>query len=127
MRIGATVSLCRIFLPMLFLYGTLKDMSLHALQSQTNQQLNSPFAANDAHMEAVEELFICASEYFNQMIVDIKQAKKSIDLEVYIFGEGIVGKRILAALTEAAQRGVNVRVLVDGCGTLGGVVPWRVV
>lgn len=71
------------------------------------------------HVEAVEEMFNCATKYFEQMLADIKQAKISIDLEVYIFGEGVIGQKMRQALAEAAERGVRVRVLVDGAGT-----PW---
>ena len=45
------------------------------------------------HAEAVEELFNSASDYFDSMIEDISKAKKCIDLEVYIFGMGIVGQK----------------------------------
>ena len=71
------------------------------------------------HTEAVEELFNSATTYFDSMIDDITKAKKQIDLEVYIFGMGIVGQKVRAALCDAAARGVQVRVLVDGAGT-----PW---
>jgi cardiolipin synthase len=72
-----------------------------------------------AHVEAVEELFNSASAYFDSMIEDISKAKKCIDLEVYIFGMGKVGQKFRTALCQAAARGVQVRVHVDGAGT-----PW---
>lgn len=43
----------------------------------------------------------------------IRRAKKSIDLETYIFKPDLAGKIILKELMEAAKRGVKVRVLVD--------------
>lgn len=43
----------------------------------------------------------------------IRRAKKSIDLESFIFNPDLAGKVILKELAEAAKRGVKVRVLVD--------------
>ena len=43
----------------------------------------------------------------------IRRAKKSIDLETYIFNPDKAGKIILKELAEAAKRGVKVRILVD--------------
>ena len=75
----------------------------------------------------MEELFNCADTYFNHMIDDIQKAQSTIDLEVYIFGEGIVGQRIHDALIAAAQRGVTVRVWLMVLVHLGGVAQWRAV
>ena len=82
-------------------------------------QLPAPLGKNILHTEAVEELFNSASKYFDSMIEDIEKATKCIDLEVYIFGMGVVGQRFRTALCQAADRGVQVRVLVDGAGTPG--------
>jgi cardiolipin synthase len=65
-----------------------------------------------------EQLFDDASAYFNTLIDDINNAQHSIRLESYIFDWDKVGKRILAALNEAANRGVNVMLLVDGIGSM---------
>lgn len=43
----------------------------------------------------------------------IRRAKKSIDLESFIFNTDLAGKVILKELAEAVKRGVKVRVLVD--------------
>lgn len=51
------------------------------------------------------------------MLADIAQAKKSIDLETYIFSGDSLGDTITSALIDAAKRGVKVRVNVDGAGT----------
>jgi len=94
-------------------------MTRPAFEKTTFAKQVQPTPANAAHIEAVEELFNCASAYFQHMIEDIQQAQHCIDVEVYIFGLGLIGKRIRKALIQAAQRGVQVRVLVDGAGT-----PW---
>lgn len=55
--------------------------------------------------------------YYNRLIEDISNAQQSIDLETYIFNKDAIGQTIAEALAAAAQRGVKVRVLVDGAGT----------
>jgi putative cardiolipin synthase len=43
----------------------------------------------------------------------IRRAKKSIDLETYIFSQDTTGRIMLKELAAAAKRGVKVRILVD--------------
>ena len=57
------------------------------------------------------------SEYFEKILLDIAEAKKSIVVEMYTFKTDPLGKQIIDALTQAVKRGVLVRVLVDGVGT----------
>jgi len=56
-------------------------------------------------------------EFFARLLRAIGSAKRSIRLEVYIFANDSVGKVIRSALTEAALRGVEVRVLLDALGS----------
>lgn len=53
-------------------------------------------------------------EYFDLMEQLILQAQSTIHLHVYIFDSDETGQRIAHCLTEAARRGVQVYVLVDG-------------
>lgn len=48
----------------------------------------------------------------------IREAKRSIHLEVYLFVRGRVAQEMLAALEERARSGVRVRVIVDRYGSL---------
>jgi cardiolipin synthase len=52
------------------------------------------------------------------MLQAIQNARESVRLETYIYGDDSVGIRFRAALVEAAQRGCEVRVMVDGLGSL---------
>ena len=52
------------------------------------------------------------------MLAAIGQARHSVELEIYIFADDEIGRRFLDALTEAAKRGVPVRVLADAYGSL---------
>jgi cardiolipin synthase len=56
-------------------------------------------------------------EIFPALLEAIAQASRSIRLEIYIYSDGFIGRRFLEALTAAAQRGVEVQLLVDGIGS----------
>ncbi len=64
---------------------------------------------------------VCADTqaYFDMAFEAIEVARESIVLEMYIFRRDNLGNRMLAALREAAARGVVVRVLVDSVGSPG--------
>jgi cardiolipin synthase A/B len=59
-------------------------------------------------------------EIFPAMLQAIRDAKASIDLESYIFKDDATGQTFGEALMDAARRGVEVRLLVDGYGGLHG-------
>lgn len=54
---------------------------------------------------------------FPAMTEAIRGAKRTVNLESYIFKDDKAGKIITEALIDAARRGVEVRVLVDGTGS----------
>lgn len=54
---------------------------------------------------------------FRGMTEAIGEARTTVNLESYIFKDDKAGKILAAALMEAARRGVEVRVLVDGTGS----------
>ena len=64
-----------------------------------------------------ETIFADGQPYFERLINDINNAQSSIELEVYIFQNSTLGDHVIQALCHAAQRGVHVRVLVDGAGS----------
>ncbi len=55
-------------------------------------------------------------EYFPALIAAIDAAAHEVHLETYIFADDRTGRLVAAALAAAAQRGVAVRLLVDGFG-----------
>lgn len=55
-------------------------------------------------------------EIFPAMLDAIRKAKHSINFMVYIWEDGTVSDQMIAALTERAQAGVQVRLLLDGFG-----------
>jgi len=62
------------------------------------------------------EMLTEASLIFDAMIGAIESAREYIYFATYIFDGGPLGQRFAAALAAAAERGVDVRVLVDGVG-----------
>jgi len=56
-------------------------------------------------------------DIFPAMVRDILQAKKSVNLETYIFQPDRAGRMVADALIAAAQKGVEVRLLVDAWGS----------
>lgn len=63
------------------------------------------------------KLFHSGDEYFAAVETAIDRAQAYIYLESYIFADDQLGLRILTTLGRAVQRGVDVRILVDGIGS----------
>jgi cardiolipin synthase len=63
------------------------------------------------------ELYKNGDEIFPGMTKDIREAKRSVNLESYIFQPDRAGRLFADALIEAARRGVQVRLLVDAWGS----------
>lgn len=68
-------------------------------------------------LQNTEKLFVRGDEFFVGMLNDIAHAQYSIELESYIFNKDKLGDKVIDALAQAAQRGVQVRVLIDGIGS----------
>lgn len=63
--------------------------------------------------------------YFPQLIADIELAQHTVYLESYIFAADQTGHQIHQTLLRAAQRGVMVRVLLDGFGSTHFPASWQ--
>jgi cardiolipin synthase len=64
------------------------------------------------------ETLVNGDQFFPAMLAAIRSAQKTITLETYIWTSGKISDEFMAALSERAQHGVRVHVLVDGMGTL---------
>lgn len=64
-----------------------------------------------------ERLLSDGDSYYRALFESWSLAQSSIQFEVYIFEAGQIAKRVEAELTKAAQRGVRVRLIVDGMGS----------
>jgi cardiolipin synthase len=63
------------------------------------------------------EIFDLGSKVYDSMMAAIHGARHHVHLEYYILTDGVVARRLRAALLERAQAGVEVRLLLDGLGT----------
>ncbi len=63
------------------------------------------------------ELLKNGDAIFPAMTKDIREAKKSVDLETYIFQPDKAGRQFIDAMVVAAHNGVQVRFLVDAFGS----------
>lgn len=65
------------------------------------------------------ELIRGGSSYFSTLHDMLDNARKSIQLQVYIFEEDETGKEVALRLIKAARRGVKIQVLLDGYASKG--------
>lgn len=63
------------------------------------------------------DVYVNGKEKFSQLIEDIKNAKKFIHVEYYIFRGDTIGKQILDELTKKVKSGLEVRLLLDSMGS----------
>jgi len=63
------------------------------------------------------ELLVNGIQIFPAMLRDIRQAKRTVCLESYIFQRDEAGRQFADAMIDAARQGVEVRLLVDSWGS----------
>ncbi|MDR6163596.1 phosphatidylserine/phosphatidylglycerophosphate/cardiolipin synthase family protein [Pseudomonas fluorescens] len=71
------------------------------------------------------ELLIDGPQFFPRMLEHIALAKEQIELELYLVEAGACAEAIVQALVAAAERGVRVRCLFDGYGSLAFTLTLR--
>ena len=62
-------------------------------------------------------LLTSGAEYFPALLAAIDAAQSEVRLETYIYEDDPTGRRVAAALINAARRGVKVHIAVDGFGS----------
>jgi len=86
--------------------------------------MSKPLANNKAsilsqlHQWSSEEIYFSGDDFFNNLLNTLKIAKYSIEIECYIFYQDKLGKKIITALIEAASKGIQVKIILDGYGSL---------
>ena len=73
--------------------------------------LGAPVTTGDAYTVHTD-----GTAAFPAMLAAIDQAKHRISFETYVYQTGEIGDRFTAALEAAAQRGVDVRIVLDSIG-----------
>ncbi|MBT8096887.1 MAG: hypothetical protein KJO19_07600 [Woeseia sp.] len=56
---------------------------------------------------------------FDAILADIENARSTIHLETYVWEKGELEKRLVSALSDAINRGVEVRLIIDDVGSYG--------
>ncbi|RHW19704.1 phospholipase D-like domain-containing protein [Pseudomonas jilinensis] len=64
------------------------------------------------------ELLVDGESFFPRMLQAMDGARSSIDLELYLISSGQASRQVLDSLVAAVARGVRVRCLLDGFGSL---------
>ena len=80
-------------------------------------KMNFNHSGADYTMGNDVDLFFNGEDKFKQLIYDLKNAKKYIHIQYYIFKRDALGKRIIKILEDKAREGVEVRFLVDSMGS----------
>lgn len=57
-----------------------------------------------------------AFDYLNNYV--IPQAKKTIDIQMFIWRDDVIGRKIADSIFEAANRGVKVKIYKDSLGAI---------
>ncbi len=83
----------------------------HHLRSLSDRVTRHPLTGDNSVRALVN-----GEQAFPAMLEAISQAKQSISLATYLFQSDSVGTQFVEALGQARERGVDVRVLVDGLG-----------
>ncbi|GHH01765.1 phospholipase D-like domain-containing protein [Comamonas sp. JC664] len=83
--------------------------------------MNTPTASLVANAVRDERFTLLdgGTEAYPRMLEAIASARSRVHLEVYTFEREGIGARFLEALVAAARRGVAVKVVVDGWGSIG--------
>jgi cardiolipin synthase len=64
-----------------------------------------------------EEIFFSGDQFFERLIKDIDDAKSYITIEMYIFKDDALGRKVADQLIAAQVRGVKIQIVVDGIGS----------
>lgn len=89
----------------------LKSYNVHMFSRSSNLD-------DEAYFGHHIDLFCNGDEAYPAMLAAIDQAQHFIFLSTYVFRGDETGKKFVEALARAQDRGVQVRVLIDGFGTL---------
>lgn len=71
-----------------------------------------------------EQVILDGDVWFTDLVAAIDHARRSVTLEIYILENDGTGQAVVAALQRAGERGVDVRLVVDGSGSAGFI--WNV-
>jgi cardiolipin synthase len=100
--------------------GTSGTIEKHIIAASDNTHLYTSLiklASMPATRGNMVELLIDGQDTFDSIVEGLKAAEKYILIEVYIFRDDELGKRLGRILADKARNGVNVYLLFDGMGS----------
>lgn len=91
-----------------------------AYSLESNEFLRELEALSDARIGARNSIEVLANgeNYYAAELEAIRNARRSVNLEAYMFQRGEISKQFIDALSERARGGVHVKVVVDAIGSL---------
>ena len=98
----------------------LKYSSLHDENLKNNiDMIDALTNSNNAHYTNNNSVNIydCSKDFFDSLLFELKNAKKYINIQFYIFKDDNIGNQIIDILIEKAKSGVEVRLLYDSVGS----------
>jgi cardiolipin synthase len=88
-----------------------------SLDSEEFLNLIATLADSKVHRSNTIEVLTNGENYYEAELEALRNAKKSITLEAYIFQKGKVTKQFVDVLTERARAGVKVNLVLDAIGS----------
>jgi cardiolipin synthase A/B len=86
------------------------DHCVHVLESTCETQLERGNRV---------EILTNGDRFYPAMLDAIRQARETVTMECYIFKKGSIGDQFVEALSERAQAGVRVTIVMDAIGSFG--------
>jgi cardiolipin synthase len=89
----------------------------HPLDSEEYLCLIGALADAQVRRDSRAEVLTNGARFYEAQLDAIRAARRSINLEAYIFRKDAIGRRFVDALTERARAGVKVNVVLDAIGS----------
>ena len=96
------------------------DWSNHPAEAREMNELGCKLVGLPTVGGSSGALYSDTAEILKAIAVDVRNAKRSVLMEFYIWNEGGLADEVLEAVIEASGRGVDCRLLIDGLGA----APW---
>jgi cardiolipin synthase A/B len=101
---------------------TINKIPPHPLDSEYFLRILAMLTDGGVYRNTTVEALTNGDAFYEAQLEAIRNAKRSINLEAYIFQRGKLTKRFVAALTERARAGVKVNLVLD---TIGSFTTWN--
>ena len=98
------------------------DWSRHPTQAREMDRLGRNMVGLPTVCGSGGELLSDTPEILRRIAEDVRQAKRSVLMEFYIWNKGGLADEVLEAVIAAGQRGLDCRILIDG---LGAAAWWK--